>query len=157
MSIGTFLDSALFSVRCGLSNTIGDMEHIFDPVTPECVWERRRAKLEEATSFVTDKQDEESSQYEERDPRESLRRKLREDPLINEREIFYYEGQTVGKELETAKGELVVSVPDVDDSKTETPNPVENVDDILSKIAESANNENAKKELLERITKDVNL
>lgn len=28
MSIGTFMDSVLFSVQCGLSDTIGNMVHI---------------------------------------------------------------------------------------------------------------------------------
>lgn len=157
MSIGTFMDSLLCSVQCGFSNTIGDaMNHVLDPITPECVWEKRRARAEK--SF---------------DELQAMRTTIDWESEVKKREKEHIEKGTPyvkppewliaelksnsSKEEKEIKGELVVSVPDVEDSKTEKANPVKNVDDILQKIAAAANNENAKNELLEQITKDVNL
>lgn len=121
MSIGTFMDSVLFSVQCGLSNTIGNMGHILDPITPESVWERRRAEADKAISsmVISDDLDEEKSQFPEGDPRESFRKSLRENPILKIKDLSEYlsEEEREAMELETAKeakAEFIVSVPDVE-------------------------------------------
>lgn len=144
MSFGTFMDSVLFNVQADLGSVAGEVSQVLAPITPQFVFDYRKAKKAEAQAKVN---------LETTDDEETKRLRAILFPnthaFLEERKSEENNDEKPDTAADIPKEPLVL--------ETSKANPVDNVDEVLQKLANMANDTVKQNEFLEQLTKNNKL
>lgn len=144
MSFGTFMDSVLFNVQADLGSIAGEVSQVLAPITPQFVFDHRKAKKAEAQAKVN---------LETTDDEETKRLAAILFPnthaFLEERKSEENNDEKPDTAADTPKEPLAI--------ETSKANPVDNVDEVLQKLANMANDTVKQNEFLEQLTKNNKL
>lgn len=144
MSFGTFMDSVLFNVQADFGSIAGEVSQVLAPITPQFVFDHRKAKKAEAQAKVN---------LETTDDEETKRLAAILFPnthaFLEERKSEENNDEKPDTAADTPKEPLAI--------ETSKANPVDNVDEVLQKLANMANDTVKQNEFLEQLTKNNKL
>lgn len=144
MSFSTFMDSVLFNMQADLGSVAGEVSQVLAPITPQFVFDHRKAKKAEAQAKVN---------LETTDDEETKRLAAILFPnthaFLEERKSEENNDEKPDTAADTPKEPLAI--------ETSKANPVDNVDEVLQKLANMANDTVKQNEFLEQLTKNNKL
>lgn len=146
MSFGTFMDSVLFNVQADLGSVAGEVSQVLAPITPQFVFDYRKAKKAEAQAKVN---------LETTDDEETKRLAA---ILFPNTHAFLEERKLEENNNEKPDTDTAADIPKEPLAlETSKANPVDNVDEVLQKLANMANDTVQQNEFLEQLTKNNKL